>query len=688
MGTGKLAHERQNAAPNATIAVAFGTALVLMFSLLVATGRADFLGYHTVIEFIAASVGVAVFVVAWHTRHLVDDDFLVVLGVAQLFISTTTMMHALTYQGLTVFPGTTVTMSSQFWIITRFMQAAALVAAPAFIGARLKRPSLLLAAFGVPAAAAVYAVFSGVFPITFVSGVGLTPFKVAAEWAIIAGMGLGLWLLWRKRDWLERRVFVDLAVGICCMIAAEVIFTMYATLFGTLNVIGHVLHLASIFFFYRALVARSLEDPFALLFRRLSQREESLREENHFSEGLNRLAIAIGASLNADEILSAAVAEVTDLAGADGATISAIESAEAFRILNVHGPDFESACGLVFDRAQAPHLFLAAESGEPVVILDTRDDPRGRQSAERFGTRSLMSIPLIARGRPNGVMTLYWLEPSESVGSPRLLRFARKIGASLALALTNAHLYEGEHRVAEILQTAMASSLKTTADVEIGSVYRPAPGIGRIGGDFFDVFDLADGSVAFALGDVAGKGIEAAATSTLARTTLRALAYRYPGQPSKVLAGASEALFHQLGSAVFVTAAFGVLDPSSGSVTLGLAGHPEPVVCGRVELVPDEHVRNPPLAVVGDRAFNVWSFTLAPSDTLVLFSDGICEARRGTELFGSDRVRETLATCAGSCQETADRLLAAVEAYSSDGLRDDVAVLALRAPGCSDRGED
>jgi serine phosphatase RsbU (regulator of sigma subunit) len=247
-------------------------------------------------------------------------------------------------------------------------------------------------------------------------------------------------------------------------------------------------------------------------------------------------------------------------------------------------------------------------------------------------------------------------------------------------------LYEEEHRVAETLQDAMMAAVETTAEVEVGSAYRSAPGVGKIGGDFLDLFELGNGTLAFIVGDVAGKGIEAAATNALARSTVRALAYRNPNDPSKVLAGANDALRHQLRSAEFVTAVYGVIDPRSGHVALALAGHPEPVVCGRPDVVPDESVRNPPLAVIEGRTFGVWEFALTANDVLVSFSDGIIEARRGKELFGVERTREVLHSCADrSCQQIADTLLAAVDSFSNGELRDDIAILALRPKGSADR---
>ncbi len=671
-GAGSRAH------PLWDLNIAIGAiGLVALFGLLVIAGRADYLAYHSVIEFLVASVALAFFAISWHTRKLVDDDYLTVLGIFLLFEAGSLVLHALTYDGIAVFPTANVTMGSQFWILARVILAAGLIVSPMFIERRLRRPVVAIAVIGTPVGAAVWMVFAHSFPITFVAGQGLTPFKIYSEWAIIAGMAAGWWLLSRKRHRLEPSVFTDLSLAIGCMIAAELTFTAYTSLTDIFNVVGHVFHLASFYFVYRALVARSLEDPFAVLFRRLSQREQELREDNLFSTGLNQIVTDINTWMNIDDILGNAMAGATAVAGADGAIVSLHDGAGRFNVRYAHGPHLQSTRGMVLDRSLAPHVYEAAESGEPVVIADTLTDRRAGAVPERYGTRSLLSIPLMMRGEATGIMSLHWSAPCETVTSPRLILFARKLGAALSLALANALLYEGEHRVAETLQGAMAASVETSADVEIGSVYRSAPGIGSVGGDFYDVFDLPDGNVAFVLGDVSGKGIEAAATNARTRSTMRALAYRNP-DPARVLSGTNEALLRQLGDSEFVTAVFGVLDPRSFAVAIGVAGHPEPIVCGRPDLSPGDS-RNPPLAVVAGQTFDVWRFAMRPDETLVLFSDGICEARRNGELFGMDRARWLLDSCSGqSSQKVADALLREVEQFSDGVLRDDVAVLTMK----------
>ena len=658
--------------------IALGAAgLAVVFGWAVLTHRAEYLAFHSSVEFLVAAVSLALFTISWHTRRLAADDFLVVLGVSLLFQALTLFAHALTYTGMPVFLSSTATTASQFWLLTRFTIAAGLVAAPLFIGRRLKRPRLAIVAFGTPVLIGIWAVFAGVFPETFVAGVGLTPFKIVSEWVIIATMAVGWRMLYRRRDRLAHRAFMDLSIAIGCMIAAELAFTGYAAVTDNINVLGHLLHLVSFYYVYRALIAQSLEDPSAVLFRTLTQREAELRDDNRFSEGLSRIIVDINRWMNVDDAMAQAMAGAASVSGADAAVISLYDGDGQFRVLHSHGSHLQGAGGISVDRAQAPFAFEAIETGEAVVIVDTATDARAGIIPERFGTRSMLTVPLILRGTATGVMSLHWCHQNATVDSPRLILFARKLAAALSLALANAQLYEGEHRVAETLQSAMAASVEAVDNVEVGSVYRSAPGIGHIGGDFFDVFDLPDGHVAFVLGDVSGKGIKAAATSGLARSTIRALAYRNQ-DPGRVMTGANEALLRQLGEAVFVTAAFGVLDTNSLEVAISIAGHPEPMVCGRPDLVPDES-RNPPLAVVSGEQYVVWRFTMRPGEVLVVFSDGICEARCDGVMYGMERVREQLGSCVGeSGQQVADWLLAEVERHTGGDLRDDVAVLTLR----------
>ena len=303
-------------------ALLLGLAACVLFGALYLVGRLDYLAFHSVVELFVASVAFAIFTVAWHTKKIADDDYLLALGIAMFFVGGLTILHALTYEGMSVLPWAVVTTGSQVWLLLRAAMAAGFIIAPHYIGRRLRRPVLLVLAFAVVLGPATLAVATHTFPVTFVNGTGLTHFKVYSEWVIMAGFAAGAWLLWRKRDRLKGPIFRDLMAAIIFALAAEIPFSFYTNLYDGFNVLGHLLHVVSFFFVYRALVAGSLEDPISMLFHELTRRERALMEQNRLSEGLNRIAASMNSSLAVDSIMRSAVTEAAKVTGADGATLS------------------------------------------------------------------------------------------------------------------------------------------------------------------------------------------------------------------------------------------------------------------------------------------------------------------------------------------------------------------------------
>jgi len=134
-------------------------------------------------------------------------------------------------------------------------------------------------------------------------------------------------------------------------------------------------------------------------------------------------------------------------------------------------------------------------------------------------------------------------------------------------------LQRAEHEIAETLQSAILTAPERIESIEMGHAYVSATGSARVGGDFFDLFAPAPGLVAFVVGDVCGKGIEAAASTTTVRTTLRSYAYVDP-DPVSVLSRANATLSHHFTNDKFATVVYGVLETTTGSLRLASAGHP------------------------------------------------------------------------------------------------------------------
>ncbi len=247
-------------------------------------------------------------------------------------------------------------------------------------------------------------------------------------------------------------------------------------------------------------------------------------------------------------------------------------------------------------------------------------------------------------------------------------------------------LLQERTRVAATLQSSLRPTpLPRIPGCELAARYAPAGGGREIGGDFYDVFPLGPCDWGIVLGDVSGKGAEAAATTSLIRYTLRTLALDEP-RPSQVLSKLNAALLREGDPERFCTLVFAVARPTDVAVdlVLSLAGHPAPLLRhgdGRVEpvglpgsalgLFPDPHLRET-------------SLHLQSGDSLVLFTDGLTEARNGDDEFGTDRVSTLLATNDSALQPMLDHLVEAAQEHSHGVLNDDLALLVLKALTPSD----
>jgi PAS domain S-box-containing protein len=231
--------------------------------------------------------------------------------------------------------------------------------------------------------------------------------------------------------------------------------------------------------------------------------------------------------------------------------------------------------------------------------------------------------------------------------------------------------------IARILQASLLPpALPAIPGVELASVYRPGLEGFEVGGDFYDVFDLGDGRWGVVLGDVMGKGAEAAAITALARHTVRAAAIR-TDQPTDVLRDLNQALF-RADSERFCTAAFGFLDLNDRPrFSMSSGGHPPPLLRSATDVTPlaaDGLILGPFREWTGTQV----SIDLEPADLVLMYSDGVTEARRGSEQFGLERLQEALlGSCSAAVAETVERVVDAVGRFAT-AQTDDIALVAMR----------
>jgi PAS domain S-box-containing protein len=346
-----------------------------------------------------------------------------------------------------------------------------------------------------------------------------------------------------------------------------------------------------------------------------------------------------------------------------------------------------------FDEGAPGTVAQVLRTGRPVLVSDAPDPwPVEKATGEehlqvlrRLGVRSLMSVPLLVRGRTLGAMTLVSSSPERHYGEEDL-SLAEALAYRCALAVDNARLYRERSHIARTLQRSLLPHLPQVPGVEVGVEYLPVGEENEVGGDFYDLIeagDETDGWLAV-IGDVCGKGATAAAVTALARYTIRAIAM-HQDEPSTVLSALNEAMIRQLDDEQFCTVACARLKPVEGAgfeLTVARGGHPVPLLLradGSVEAI------DPPgkgLGVFEDPELGDRTVHLGAGDAAVFYTDGVVEARGPDgSLFGEGRLLDLLRSCAGlEAPAIAERLRDVTLEYGEGNLSDDLAVLVLRVP--------
>jgi serine phosphatase RsbU (regulator of sigma subunit) len=297
-----------------------------------------------------------------------------------------------------------------------------------------------------------------------------------------------------------------------------------------------------------------------------------------------------------------------------------------------------------------------------------------------LGLHSSVVVPLVARNRMLGAVSLISSE-SRRTYTPSDLAFIEDVARRAATAIDNARLYQERSHVARALQHALLPpDLPVLPGLDLAATYRPISELSESGGDFYDVFESADGSWTIAVGDVEGKGPEAAAVTGLARHTIRAAAVR-ERSPARILELLNEVLVHDREVPRFCTVALGTVRTSTDGtdITIASGGHPPPLVLRRDGSVEPVRLTGSLLGAFDDPPFAEASVSLGQGDALVIYTDGVTETRRDREPFGDERLATTLAACAGrTAKAVADSIEGAVVAWQPEHREDDLAILVVR----------
>jgi serine phosphatase RsbU (regulator of sigma subunit) len=423
--------------------------------------------------------------------------------------------------------------------------------------------------------------------------------------------------------------------------------------------------------------------------RRESDRREALEAERRASEMLRSLyeiSRTFAQSLSLETTLEAIVRTVAGLLRLDAVAIRMPDErrqALVTQALHVRDERMGEAVKSILLRPQpfSPHLRRLFAGGKP-LLLDSG-------TAHELGGAYGLLVPFLEKGSTTaivpvsttaevlGTLTLLSFDPGRPLGEDDI-ELAHSVVGQAALALENARLYQQQKKFADTMQRSLLPRAHPNiAGVELGDVYESSARL-DVGGDVYDFLTLDDGRLAVALGDVTGHGIDAAADMAMAKFVFRSLAREHP-EPRDFLAAANEVVIGEVALGKFITMLYMTLDPATGEVACSCAGHPWPRVVTPEGEVRTLRARGLALGIEPSQTYDEVRERLPAKAAVVLFTDGVVEARQGSELYGDERLDALLASKAKlPAAELARAVVDDCRAFTGGDLTDDCAVVVIR----------
>lgn len=236
----------------------------------------NYLLFHTVAELSAITISIGIFIIGWNSKVYLRTSFFLIIGVSFLFIGIIDLIHTLAYTGLNIFIGFTSNLPTSLWIVARYWQALSLLLALILFKKKINLYYLVFLNF-IFLIILMEAIFSGIFPVCYIEGVGLTPFKIISEYIIDLIFIISLiWFYLLKKEF-DKKIRVYIIISTISTILSEIAFTFYIGVYDFSNLVGHLLKIVAFYYMYKAIIKTGIKEPYDLLFRKLKLSEEELK---------------------------------------------------------------------------------------------------------------------------------------------------------------------------------------------------------------------------------------------------------------------------------------------------------------------------------------------------------------------------------------------------------------------------
>ena len=253
----------------------------------------SYLLFHSLVEVFSIIIAGGIFMFAWNSRRIINNNYLLFIGIAYAFIAGIDLIHTLAYKGMGVFQGYDSNLPTQLWIAARYLQSISLLVAPLFLHRNLKIKTVIFG-YAIILSLLLGSIFYwDIFPTCYVEGVGLTAFKKTSEYIISLILLTSFGLLLINRQEFSKDVLRWLFLSIVATIGSEIAFTFYVSVFGLSNLLGHFFKIIAFYLVYKAIIETGFVKPYNLLFRNLKQSEKTLQKSN---DELERRALQLEAT--------------------------------------------------------------------------------------------------------------------------------------------------------------------------------------------------------------------------------------------------------------------------------------------------------------------------------------------------------------------------------------------------------
>ena len=407
----------------------------------------------------------------------------------------------------------------------------------------------------------------------------------------------------------------------------------------------------------------------------LRDREHRLLEHSRRGEHLNASLNEAGARINASFDLDSVLDDVLEIA------CEALDCDVALlghALLGDWHVEHSFASSEAVDGAAIEDRFLRAMSSTEARALPKPDNPEAKWLSGKLGLADAIVEPIPLLRGASGELVFGRINGGEHFDDLSS-DFARRLAQSLAVSFANVGQFEAERHIAETLQSALLLMPPSIPGLEFAHLYRSATSATRVGGDFYDVFVMHGGKVGVLVGDVSGKGLEAAVLTSIIKDTIKAFSHD-TASPAIVIARANVSLGEAARLPDFASVFYGVIDVEGGSLTYCNAGHPPTVVIAADGSMRELEGTSPVIGAFQDLEYEERTVPLGPTDVVLLYTDGVTEARNADGVFFKE---EGLLSTLKSADTTdvcnlPSVVLDAVMTFSGGRITDDIALLAFR----------